>query len=256
MRIPGQLQLMQFSGPKPYRLDLLGFSGLNVMVLAPHPDDFDAIGVTMRKLRDNGNSIQLEVLSSGSGVEDSFCSPPTFENKAAIREQEQRESCRFFGLPECCLEFPPLELDAEAQPLDSPANTALVLALIERSKPDLVFLPHGNDTNSGHRQVWAMSRRAAGSFGRPLTAFYNHDPKTISLRVDALMVFDDDLAPWKGELLRFHRSQQHRNLLHRGYGLDERILRTNRKLAQDLGFPGKLAEGFELEHFGATRPAP
>jgi LmbE family N-acetylglucosaminyl deacetylase len=100
---------MQFTGPKPFRLDNVDVpKGLTVTVLAPHPDDFDAIGATLRRLRDAGNRIHLAVLSSCSGVEDSFCSPPTLEQKRAIREQEQRDSCRFFGLPDDCLAFPRL----------------------------------------------------------------------------------------------------------------------------------------------------
>jgi hypothetical protein len=79
---------------------------------------------------------------------------------------------------------------------------------------------------------------------------YNHDPKTISLRTDAVMLFDEPWAAWKGELLRFHRSQQHRNLLQRGHGLDQRILEVNRQMAARLGFPKQYAEAFEIEGFG------
>ncbi|MFQ5990694.1 MAG: PIG-L deacetylase family protein, partial [Candidatus Methylomirabilales bacterium] len=83
-----------------------------ILVLAPHPDDFDEIGITMRFFRDNGNSIYVAVLSSGaSGVEDGFCSPPTRQVKGEVREQEQRASCQFFGLPESHLTFLRLEED-------------------------------------------------------------------------------------------------------------------------------------------------
>ncbi len=61
-----------------------------LLVLAPHPDDFDAIGVTMRFFRKNGNPLYVAVATSGErGVEE----------KIKIREQEQRDSCHFFGLP-------------------------------------------------------------------------------------------------------------------------------------------------------------
>ena len=51
---------------------------LRVVVLAPHPDDFDAIGITMRTLRDNGNRIDVVVLTSGaSGVDDDFAAQLT-----------------------------------------------------------------------------------------------------------------------------------------------------------------------------------
>jgi LmbE family N-acetylglucosaminyl deacetylase len=241
---------MLFSGPKPYRLDLLSFpSNLKATVLAPHPDDFDATRVTMRRVRENGNPVHVAVLSACSGVEDSFCSPPTLEAKAALREKEQRDSCRFFGLPEDALEFPCLRLDADGQPADDSANTDVLRSILARTEADWVFLPHGNDTNSGHRQTWAMFRRAASSLRRPLMGFYNHDPKTISLQVDAVMAFGEEMATWKGELLRFHRSQQHRNLLRRGRGLDARILETNKQMARQLGLEARFSEAFALEQF-------
>jgi LmbE family N-acetylglucosaminyl deacetylase len=241
---------MRFTGPKPYRLDTVAVrEGACAAVLAPHPDDFDAIGVTLKRLSEAGSRLYVAVLSACSGVEDSFCSPATPENRSVIRQQEQRESCRFFGLPEQCLEFPNLLLDEQGQPADDPVNVELLRGVLERSRAEWAFLPHGNDTNAGHRQTWSMFRKAAAGLGRPLAAFYNHDPKTIALTIDAVMVFSAALAAWKGELLRFHRSQQHRNLLRRGYGLDERILQANRSMAEQLGFKHQYAEAFELETF-------
>ena len=67
-------------------------SELCTLVLAPHPDDFDAIGITMRFFRDNGNPVHVVVVSSGaSGVEDGFCSFRDLKVKAEIREREQKE---------------------------------------------------------------------------------------------------------------------------------------------------------------------
>lgn len=240
-----------FVGVRPLHLEQVQASpSWRVAVLAPHPDDFDSIGVTLRWWHRNGNPIQLAVLSACSGVEDTFCEPPTPERKTAIRQQEQRDSCGFFGLSGSDILFPALQLDAEGQPADTAANTAWIAGWLRDGGADLVFLPHGNDTNAGHRQTWAMFRRAAAKWTRPLVGFYNHDPKTIALRVDLLMAFDAAAAEWKGELLRFHRSQQHRNLLRRGSGLDNRIREDNRRLAEQAGATDGFAEAFELEFFG------
>ena len=90
------LPLQTFTFPKALRL----------LVLAPHPDDFDAIGVTLRFLRENGNPLYVAFAASGaSEVEDTFCLLPTVEVKAKLREQEQRASCQFFGLPQAHLAF-------------------------------------------------------------------------------------------------------------------------------------------------------
>ena len=94
--------------PTPPR-SLAGFAwpaALRVLVLAPHPDDFDAIAVTLRSLHRCGGRIAVAVLSgSASGVEDGFGGAFTAPEKAALREAEQRESGRALGLPDEQLAF-------------------------------------------------------------------------------------------------------------------------------------------------------
>jgi len=221
-----------------------------VLVLAPHPDDFDEIGVTLSCLRDNGNPIYVDVLSSSaSGVEDSFCTPPTLERKAAVRENEQRESCRFFGLPESHLTFLRLPEDAEGHLLDSQEAVEQVRRRVAGVKPDLAFLPHGNDSNLGHQRAYSMFRKAACEAGYPITALLAKDPKTIGMRRDLYTVFGSEQAEWKAELLRFHQSQHQRNLNTRGYGFDERILRVNRDTARELSRDDMFAEVFEIQQW-------
>lgn len=223
---------------------------LVILVVAPHPDDFDEIAITMRFFRGNGNPLYVVVLSSGaSGVEDSFCFPPTRLAKGEIREQEQRKSCQFFGLPDSSLTFLRLEEDDDGHIVGNDGNFRRLRDHLLTIRPAMVFLPHGNDTNIDHQRTYAMLRRIATSAGYSITAFLNRDPKTISMRHDVYSLFGEKDAEWKGRLLRFHESQQQRNLNTRGYGLDERILGVNRKVAQeDLQRDG-YAEAFELEFF-------
>lgn len=219
-----------------------------IVVLAPHPDDFDAIAITLRLLRDNGNPIHLGVLSSGaSGVEDSFCSPPTPEAKAKTREQEQRASCRLFGLPPERLAFLRLKEDDQAHPIVAEETLAQVRQYLTARRPDIVFLPHGNDTNAGHRRAYAMLRCVVSATGASVTAFLNRDPKTIEMRHDVYTAFGEEDAQWKGELLRCHQSQHQRNLNARGHGMDERILKVDRQTARELACVENFAEVFELE---------
>jgi len=131
---------------------------LRLLVLAPHPDDFDIIGITMRHFQKNGNPIDIVVATSGaSGVEDAFCTPPSPEIKMAIREEEQRASCRFFGLPQSQLSFLRLDEDEKGHPLQSRNNIDCILRHVIDRRPDLVFLPHGNDTNFGHQRIYSIS---------------------------------------------------------------------------------------------------
>ena len=240
------------TGPRPASLqDVLIPSGLIALFLGPHPDDFDAVGVTMRRLQAGGAAIHVAVDRSGSGIEDGYCSPPTPEIKAAIREEEQRRSCRFFGLPDDRLTFLRLDEDDTAQLLDSPRNTDLLRALLASLRPAWVVLPHVHDTNVGHQRMAAMLRRIASGAGYPIIALFNRDPKTIGLRMDIYTAFGEEEAQWKAQLLRFHDSQHQRNLHTRGHGFDERILDTNRHIARDLGLREPYAEAFEVESFGA-----
>jgi len=224
---------------------------LVTLVLAPHPDDFDEIGVTLRIFRDNGNPIYVAVLSSGaSGVEDRFCSPPTRQTKGQIREEEQRKSCEFFGLPESHLTFLRLEEDHAGDIIESEVNGERVRDHFLQIRPDIVFLPHGNDTNIDHQRTYSIFRRIVSGADYSITAFLNRDPKTINMRHDVYTVFGEKDAEWKGQLLRFHESQQQRNLNTRNHGLDERVLKVNRKTAQENLQKDMYAEVFEVESFG------
>lgn len=211
-----------------------------VAVLAPHPDDFDAIGVTMRNLHRGGSRIELAVLTGGAnGVPDGFAGARTPLEKARVREAEQRASCAFFGLPEEQLSF--LRLAGDRTDLER------VGAFLSSAHPDLIFLPHGNDTNATHRHVYALLRSVEKGAGLKATAYLNRDPKTIAMRHDVLTFFGPEEAAWKRELLRHHASQHARNLASYGHGIDERVLAVNRKVAEEAGRPGEFAEAFEIE---------
>jgi hypothetical protein len=50
-------------------------------------------------------------------------------------------------------------------------------------------------------------------------------------------------------MLRFHQSQQTRNLQTRGQGFDDRILKVNAAIAKQLKVDLAYAEGFQVELF-------
>jgi LmbE family N-acetylglucosaminyl deacetylase len=238
-----------FEGHRPLLLQTLSIpSAWRLSVLAPHPDDFDAIGITLRYFQKNGNEIDLAVITSAaSGVEDGFGGAFTAENKALLREYEQRGSCRFFGLPENRLKFLRMSEDEQGHPADLPENLEAMRGYLLERKPEIVFLPHGNDTNLGHQRTSAFLHKILQEEKLFMIAFLNRDPKTIALRQDLYAPFDVEESAWKGELLRFHQSQHQRNLNSRGHGFDERILSVNRQIAAELNSGAPFAEAFELE---------
>ncbi len=222
-------------------------AGATVLFLAPHPDDFDAVGVSMRRLTDAGCSLSVHVLTSGaSGVEDVFCpEDASHANKRRIRREEQRDSCQSFGLPTDWLHFADTEEGDDSHLIDNPRNYQLIKHLIIDERPSAIFLPHGNDVNPDHRITFNLTVRALEELQFPTTLCQIYDPKTIAANVNTVTEFDEVDAQWKAKLLRSHLSQHQRNLNSRGHGFDERILKVNRKLAKELGSAAKYVEAFE-----------
>jgi len=243
------------AGNDPAPIDSIGLSpALRLLVLAPHPDNFDAIAITLRYLQSRGNDIHLAVLSGGSkGVQDCDASPPTWEQKARLREQEQLDSCAFFGLPPARIGFLRLAEAADGELAHDGSNASRVRRQIRETSPDVLFLPCGNDRNTGHRRTYDMARAAAHDLGKPLLALYIKDAKTLSFRPDLYTGFDDTHADWKRTLLRFHNTQQARNIRIRNHGFDDRILSFNRELAHALGLEAPYAEAFRFEFFHTDR---
>ncbi|MDQ9170539.1 PIG-L family deacetylase [Oxalobacteraceae bacterium R-40] len=235
----------------PMRLNDMALpASLTILVLAPHPDDFDAIGVSMRFLQQQGHSIHVAVLTTGaSGVEDGWNGANDAVSKARFREAEQQKSCEFFGLPEGRLSF----LHLWEQPEDVPScerDNEHLRQHILSTGPDCVFLPHGNDSNRTHRRTFDTFHSIAIQENLSVLAFLNLDAKTVSMRSDIYMNFGESEAAWKAELLRMHLSQHERNLKTRGFGFDERVLRVNREAAIKGGVKEGYAEVFELKKYG------
>ena len=212
------------------------------LILAPHPDDFEVVAVTMKHFAAHAARLTLHVLSGGaSGVEDAFA--PDWETKTITREAEQRESASRFGLPEHELHFHRLAEDSTGHMADTSENQARVHAILHSAKAGGVILPHGNDSNADHRRTfrWFAAWRETQTL--PPIALLVRDPKNLGMRMDLITPFDGETAAWKATLLRCHRSQHERNLRSRGIGFDERILQADRAAAASFGFAA--AESFE-----------
>jgi LmbE family N-acetylglucosaminyl deacetylase len=222
------------------------------LVLAPHPDDFDVVAVTLRHFARSGADITLEVLSGGaSGVEDAFASG--WVNKTVAREAEQRESCARFGLLPGHVSFHRLTEDAQGNMADIAENQARVHEILSRISPDGVILPHGNDSNADHRRTYRWFQAWCDAQTSPPLALLVRDPKNLGMRVDLITPYGAETAAWKAGLLRCHRSQHERNLRTRGCGFDERILATDRAAAAPFGF--HAVESFECFASAVRVPA-
>jgi LmbE family N-acetylglucosaminyl deacetylase len=179
-----------------------------VAVIAPHPDDFDVIGITLRLFHQASARIDVAVLTSGSsGVEDDFAGAAAPDAKRLVREREQETSCAFFGLPSERLNFLRLDEDQLGGIAESAASSERVSQFLSRSQPELIFLPHGNDPNLAHKRTFAIVTESLSRQRSAATLWLNRDPKTIAMREDVYVVFDDQAAEWKRALLRHHASR-------------------------------------------------
>ena len=146
-----------------------------------------------------------------------------------------------------------LEEDKTGNLLNNEANIDRVRRYFFSRSPAMVFSPHWHDTNLTHQRVYSMLHQVVLEASYPLAIFLNRDPKTIKMRFNFYLDYDETSAAWKGELLRFHQSQHQRNLNHRGCGMDERILKVDRHSAKVCSLNAQYAEIFEMELFGAGK---
>ncbi len=240
-------------------------AGGRILVLGPHPDDPECTAVTCRRLMHSGCDIWYTIVSmSPSGVEDRYAkkwgedsSISLEKKKSEIRRMEQTSAAQMFGLIPERLTFLGIE---ETKKLNSPENLTRMKEHLESVAPDIVIMPSGNDTNQTHAWVQHVFRKCARYIAlkkeKPVIALYNEDPKTIAMRHDLFVLFDEESGDWKRALLRAHASQQQRNIHSRGIGFDERILNMNhlryKRLREGLSASdgsAKYAEVFEIELF-------
>ncbi|MEA2064117.1 MAG: PIG-L family deacetylase [Gemmatimonadota bacterium] len=250
-----------------------------IMVLAPHPDDAEAVAVTLRLFAEAGCEVQYKICClSPSGVTDEFAERKAEAEgvpiigadelsayKKIIRRAEQLESTRLAGFPGQeggdCVKFLDLEENSRGSLLDTEKNAEAIAGVLSGSAPDIVLMPWEEDTNSDHVLVCRYFRRAAemlaASTGRPMLGLYIRDPKTLVMTEHLAVPFGEKAARWKAGLLKAHRSQHERNLSLRGHGMDERILQVNRDSWQRISkiFPSETAakyfyaEIFQVELF-------
>ncbi|NLC24164.1 MAG: PIG-L family deacetylase [Oxalobacter sp.] len=224
-------------------------TSLKVLVLAPHPDDFDAIGVTLKYLHESGHDIYAAVSVTGSGIDEAYGVGLSVDDRRNLRIKEQRDSMRFFGLHEDHFRFLYLNNADDEQLADDAENGETLTAVVREIRPDLIFSPHGNDANRAHRAMCALVSGIAKAADWPIALMLNRDAKTLDMRTDFYLAFDEADAQWKGQLLRFHDSQQQRNLKTRGHGFDERVLNLNRAIARELQTAQPYAAAYEAQVF-------
>lgn len=228
-----------------------------ILVLCPHPDDFDVAAVTLRFFYRKGSEIYVAVAPTSRGVLDSFYDKEaSAEQRIVTREGEQRDSMLCFGLEQAQFEFFPhsCDLDANGELAYSETNMKLVEQCVFQQRPEAIFIPHPNDANPAHSAMYQMVKEVLLKNHLPVKLFKQMDPKTTDLRIDTYTPMSDEDMAWKAQLFDFHKTQDHRNQTTRGITLSERILASNAAIAEVHQLSCSAAEAFEIEVFSDKFP--
>ena len=117
---------------------------MNVLVIAPHPDDeVLGCGGTIAKYAEKGDSVYVAIVTKGD--------LPLFDPSFI---EQGREECRkadsYLGVKETIfMDFPAARLEEVPR---YELNDAFI-KLVQRIKPDIVFLPHRGDMQLDHKMT-------------------------------------------------------------------------------------------------------
>jgi LmbE family N-acetylglucosaminyl deacetylase len=139
---------------------------MKILVIAPHPDDeVLGCGATIKKHINSGDEVYLcEVTKSYT--------PDWTEEYIAQEMKELEDSSKFLGIKETfLLNLPAVKLDI----LGQKKLNDLLLEVIQKVKPEILYIPFYGDINSDHRLVshacLVAARPKAGSFIKKVLAY-------------------------------------------------------------------------------------
>ena len=214
---------------------------MNVLVIAPHPDD-ESIGCggTICIHTDRRDRVTVAFLSSGeSGLTDLPA-----EEARRVREGEASEAASLLGVASVSfLRRPDGHLG------DGVAQTAAALRpLLEREEPRVVYLTHQRDWHPDHRACFRIVRTALGSIRFPPPHLLCYEILTPLTEYDRA----EDITPVMGRKLRAvraHRSQV-RQLRY------DRAARALNEYRGAMSQVGRYAEVFGIAGFPITVVSP
>jgi N-acetylglucosamine malate deacetylase 1 len=172
---------------------------MNILVIAPHPDD-ESIGCggTICLHTTRGDHVAAVFLTSGEFA----LSDLTREQAWAIREAEAEESARILGITNVTfLRRPDHFLGAGIE-----VAAAALRPLLERQQPDLIYLPHAGDGHPDHRACQPIVQAALSGSVIPPLALLGYEVWTPLAEYDRAEDISEVMER-KLQAIRAHRSQ-------------------------------------------------
>jgi len=172
---------------------------MNVLVIAPHPDD-EVIGCggAIRLRVERGERVSVAFLTSGElGLKQL-----SREKAWKIRETEARKAARILDLAELhFLRQPDWTLSDHAS-----ATAAALKPVLEEARPDVIYLPHPADGHPDHQATLPILRTALKRSRRLKPELLAYEVWT-PLAAHDVAVDISKVMPCKLRALRAHRSQ-------------------------------------------------
>lgn len=161
---------------------------MNILAIGPHPDDLEyGCGGTLARYAAGGHHVTMLVLTQGAEGGD-----------GAIRQAEQEAAAKILGIQD--LTFGGYT-DTRI-PLDKDFISFLE-EVMEKKKPDIIFVHHGDDTHQDHRTVHTAALSAARYV--PNLLFYE-GPTTLNFQ-PSVFVDIEPVLDQKIRALEAHASQ-------------------------------------------------
>lgn len=193
-----------------------------ILAIGPHPDDIE-LGCfgAMARFKHEGNKVYFLVLTKGEG--------------GIIKGDRTAEAKKSADLLK-------VELFIEKLPdryiSDGLETISVIEKYLDMLKPDIVFIPSGNDTHQDHRAVYN-----AGLAGcRLVKEVYAYEtPSTSRNFVPNYFIDITDYVELKLKAVRIHSSQGGK-----GYMADMAVKGLAEYRAFDILLNGRAVEGFEV----------
>jgi len=172
---------------------------MKVLVLAPHPDD-EAIGCggTLCKHARQGDRVVVVFLTSG---ELGLKQVPK-EQAWQVREAEATKAAAVLGVSAAeYLRLPDWTLKGHLK-----KAARLLRAILERERPEVVYLPHPHEWHPDHRAVWPLLRAALRAGGISVPELRGYEVWTPLSEHDHVENITAEM-PHKLRAIRAYRSQ-------------------------------------------------
>jgi LmbE family N-acetylglucosaminyl deacetylase len=196
---------------------------MNILAIGPHPDDIEiGCGGALIKYARSGHAVSLMVLTDGGYGAD-----------PSIRKAEQEEASKYIGANGLYWGgYRDTELGCSRELI------VKIDAVIEQTKPDVVFLNFWADVHQDHR---AAAQAAVSATRYIKEVLFYEVPSTQHFEPD-IFVDIQDVLDKKLHLLSLHASQINKTRVE-----NLNILESAQSCANFRGFQGrvKFAEGFK-----------